>query len=145
MIKFIKGDLFTSEAEALVNAVNTVGIMGGGIALTFKNKFPENFTAYAEACKHGGVILGKMFVTRNNSNYIINFPTKDHWRDPSKIEWIESGLEDLIKVITENRIKSIAIPALGCGLGGLGWGDVKPKITKALEGLPIEALLYEPQ
>jgi O-acetyl-ADP-ribose deacetylase (regulator of RNase III) len=145
MIKLTKGDLFNSGAEALVNAVNTVGVMGGGIALAFKTKFPKNFTAYSDACKRKEVVTGKMFVTKKDSVFIINFPTKDHWRDPSKIEWINSGLEDLVKVVTDNKIKSIAIPALGCGLGGLDWDEVKPKITKAFDGLDTEVLLYEPQ
>lgn len=110
MITFTKGNLLESEAEAVVNTVNTVGVMGKGIALMFKERFPDNYKAYAEACKKDKVRVGKMFVTHGTDldgpRWIINFPTKEHWRTRTRMEWVESGLEDLCKVIAENAIKS---------------------------------------
>src|SRR5712691_5298428 len=132
MITFTTGNLLEADAEALVNTVNTEGVMGKGIALMFKEAFPENFKAYAVACKRREVQIGHMFVTERQQllgpKWIINFPTKKHWRHPSKIEWIEGGLEDLKRVIVEREIHSIAIPPLGSGNGGLDWQDVKTRI-----------------
>ena len=112
MIRFIQGDLLDAETEAVVNTVNTVGTMGKGIALQFKDAFPDNFKAYAAACKAGDVQVGQMFVTSNDTltrpKWIINFPTKKHWRNPTKIEWVTEGLRDLRRVITEQGIRSIA-------------------------------------
>jgi len=149
MLRFTTGNLLQSSAEALVNTVNTVGVMGKGIALMFKETFPENYKAYRAACKHGEVHIGKMLVTERRllggPKWIINFPTKEHWRAPSKIEWIEKGLIDLVRVIVENEIHSIAIPPLGSGNGGLDWRDVRPKIEKILGGLrKVEIVVYEP-
>ena len=149
MIEFTKGNLLEAETEAVVNTVNTVGVMGKGIALMFKEAFPENFKAYEEACKSKNVTLGKMFVTQEHAlfgpKWIINFPTKGHWRYPSKIKWIEEGLDDLCSVIRENKIKSIAIPPLGAGNGGLEWSDVRSEIESRLEGLhDVHVLVYEP-
>lgn len=149
MIKYMTGDIFNCEAEAIVNTVNCVGVMGRGLALQFKNKYPENFKVYQQACKLGEVQLGKMFVFQNNQllspRYIINFPTKDHWRGKSKIEYIEIGLQDLIAVIQRNHIQSIAIPPLGAGLGGLDWQLVKQKIEYSLSHLDnVDIYIYEP-
>jgi O-acetyl-ADP-ribose deacetylase (regulator of RNase III) len=150
MLSFTQGNLLTSNAEALVNTVNTVGIMGKGIALMFKENFPENFKIYEEACKRGEVRVGRMLVTERQDMYgfprwIINFPTKQHWRSPSQIEWIEEGLDDLVRVIREHNIKSVAIPPLGSGNGGLNWKDVRPKIEAALSALAnVEIIVYEP-
>jgi O-acetyl-ADP-ribose deacetylase (regulator of RNase III) len=149
MMKFVKGNLFTSDAEAVVNTVNCVGIMGRGIALQCKNQFPDNFKAYEAACKHGEVVPGKMFVFKTgslvNPKYIINFPTKRHWRGASRIEDIESGLVDLKKTIISEKINSIAIPPLGSGLGGLDWNIVRSKIETTLGGLKdVEICIYEP-
>jgi O-acetyl-ADP-ribose deacetylase (regulator of RNase III) len=149
MITFTKGNLLKADAEALVNTVNTVGIMGKGVALMFKETFPENFKAYEAACKRGEVRVGKMFVMERlllgGPKWIINFPTKDHWRDPSKIEWIEAGLEDLVKVITEKKIHSIALPPLGSGNGGLNWTDVRSIIEQSLSKIPdVKVIVYEP-
>lgn len=123
MLQFVNGNLLDAEAEALVNTVNCVGFMGKGIAAQFKNKFPENYRAYKRACDDKKVKPGSIFAFEtgliNNPKFILNFPTKRHWRDKSRIEDIESGLEDLISLIKKLGIKSIAIPALGCGLGGL--------------------------
>jgi O-acetyl-ADP-ribose deacetylase (regulator of RNase III) len=148
-MRFIRGNLLEAEVEALVNAVNTVGVMGKGIALAFKQRFPENFTAYAAACGAGEVQVGRMFVHRQTAGafprWIINFPTKKHWRDPTRIEWVETGLVALAEVVRENQIRSIALPALGCGNGGLDWDRVRPKIEAAFSHLPeVEALVFEP-
>lgn len=149
MIEFTKGNLLEADTRAIVNTVNTVGVMGKGIALMFKEAFPDNYKAYVQACKNKEVVLGKMFVTQERglfeNTWIINFPTKGHWRYPSKIEWIESGLDDLCRVIEENDIKSIAIPPLGAGNGGLEWEDVKSEIQSRLSSLSgVHILVYEP-
>src|SRR6516164_7881000 len=132
MLEFKTGDILETDAEALVNTVNCVGIMGRGIALQFKNVFPENFKAYKAACDREEVQPGKMFVfetgTLTNPKYIINFPTKRHWRGKSRMEDIESGLEALAEEIRERHIRSVAIPPLGSGLGGLKWADVRMRI-----------------
>lgn len=149
MITITKGNLLTSGAEALVNTVNTVGVMGKGIALQFKKAFPENYAAYSKACTQGKVAPGKMLVTRGNllsgKKIIINFPTKRHWKGKSRIEDIEAGLKDLIQVVRENNIQSIAIPPLGCGLGGLAWPTVRDMIESAFSTLPdVDVYLYAP-
>jgi len=135
MMKFLQGNLLDAPTEAVVNTVNTVGVMGKGIALMFKEAFPENFRAYEEAAKREHVRIGHMFVTENRSldgpQWLINFPTKKHWRQPSKLEWIVDGLKDLRRVIEEKGIRSIALPPLGCGNGGLDWNDVRPEIERA--------------
>ena len=149
MITFEQGNLLEAHAEALVNTVNTVGVMGKGIALMFKQRFPENFERYAEACKHGDVRLGEMYVTENmelgGPRWIVNFPTKDHWRTRTRLEWIEQGMEDLKRVVETLGIRSIAVPPLGCGNGGLEWRVVKPVIESALARIDgLEATVYEP-
>lgn len=149
MIEFRTGNLLDAPAEALVNTVNTVGVMGRGVALMFKERFPENFKAYERACKRSEVKLGEVFVTERKDllgpRWIINFPTKGHWRYPSKLDWIEKGLDDLVAVISANNIHSIAIPPLGSGNGGLDWSDVKPLIIAALEPLAdVKVYVYEP-
>ena len=149
MIKYQNDDIFNANVEALVNTVNCVGVMGRGIALQFKKRFPENFTEYEKACKKNEVVPGKMFVysTGNilNNRFIINFPTKRHWRNPSYYEDIEAGLVNLKNVIIQNNIKSIAIPPLGCGLGGLDWNIVKTKIELVLNELnDVEIIIFEP-
>lgn len=149
MIITEKGNLLEAKVEALVNTVNCVGVMGKGIALQFKQAFPENFKQYEKACRIGEVKPGKMFVFSTDSfldsKYIINFPTKRHWREKSKIGDIETGLKDLINVVKEYNMKSIAIPPLGCGNGGLEWREVKPLIIEAFKQVPdVEVHLYEP-
>lgn len=150
MIMLVKGNLLDAPAQALVNAVNTVGVMGKGIALMFKKRFPENCKAYAAACARGEVRVGAMFVTEGvrlgGPRWIINFPTKKHWRDPSKLEWVRDGLVALIDVVRQRRIRSIAIPPLGCGNGGLDWEVVRPMIETSFSDLPeVEAMIFEPQ
>lgn len=149
MIHYTQGNLLEADADALVNTVNTVGVMGKGIALMFKERFPKNMQAYAEACKAGEVITGKMFITETEelmgAKWIVNFPTKQHWRAKSKIEWVEEGLKDLRRFIATYKVKSIAIPPLGSGNGGLNWTDVKSKIERALGDMPdVEIWVFEP-
>ena len=150
MIRFKTGDILAEDAEALVNTVNCVGIMGRGIALQFKKAFPENFSAYTEACKRGEVQPGRMFLFETeeltNPRYIINFPTKRHWRGNSRIEDIEAGLEALREVIRELSIRSIAVPPLGSGLGGLEWSAVRTRIERALRGFnDLDVVVFEPR
>lgn len=149
MIEYKHGNILHEDAEALINTVNCMGIMGRGIALQFKNAFPENFKAYVKACKKNEVQPGKMFVFETgqlaNPRFIINFPTKRHWRSKSRIEDIEAGLRDLVDTIQKHRIHSIAIPPLGSGLGGLDWSIVKSRIHAALRSLSdIHVIIYEP-
>ena len=149
MIEFTQGDILKTEADALVNTVNCVGVMGRGIALQFRKAYPENFKAYKKACGAKEVQPGTMFVHDLNSlylpRYIINFPTKRHWKNKSKIEDIQSGLEDLVTVVRDRQICSIAIPPLGCGLGGLNWEQVRALIINAFQALPdVKVLLFEP-
>ena len=148
-MRFATGNLLEFKTDALVNTVNCVGIMGKGIALQFKKKFPENFKQYERACNSGEVQLGKMFIVPNNKlsapHYIINFPTKDHWRNPSRLESIATGLQDLVAQIKKLNIKSIAIPPLGCGNGGLEWSEVRPLIENAFAQLPeLEVFVFAP-
>jgi O-acetyl-ADP-ribose deacetylase (regulator of RNase III) len=149
MITFTQGNLLDAQVEAVVNTVNTVGVMGKGIALMFREAYPENYKAYEAACKRGEVVVGKMFVTENHDltgpRYIINFPTKKHWIHPSRLEYVVQGLEDLVRVVRERRIRSIALPPLGCGNGGLDWGQVRKAIESALEGLDdVKFIVFEP-
>lgn len=149
MIVYKKGNLLEDPAEALVNAVNTVGVMGGGIARQFKEKFPEMFVEYERACNNNEVRLGKMHVVKVDTNegekYIVNFPTLEHWSDSSKLADIEAGLEDLVRVVEKYDIQTIAIPPLGCGVGGLNWDDVRPLIETAFEDMShVTVHLYEP-
>ena len=149
MMEFKTGDMFNEDAEALVNSVNCVGVMGRGIALQFKNMYPANFEAYAAACKREEVRPGRMFVFETgqltNPRYIINFPTKRHWRGKSRIEDIESGMRALVKEIKERNIRSIAIPPLGSDLGGLQWHDVRPLMKAELTELDgVQVIVFEP-
>ena len=149
MIRFAQGDILKADTEALVNTVNCVGVMGRGIALQFKNTFPENFKAYEVACQRKEVQPGRMFVFDTGEltppRYIINFPTKRHWRGKSRIEDIEAGLEALVKEIRARNIRSIAIPPLGSGLGGLDWARVRPLIERALAAVPeVDTVIFEP-
>ena len=148
MICYVRGNLLEADAEALVNTVNTVGVMGKGIALQFKNRFAANFLAYAQACKLGQVQTGRMFVTEPQElmgpRWIVNFPTKRHWRDPSRMEWVVEGLQDLRGFLLSHKVQSIAVPALGAGLGGLDWPAVRSHIEAAWGDLPVDVRVYEP-
>jgi O-acetyl-ADP-ribose deacetylase (regulator of RNase III) len=148
-IELKKGNILTADAEALVNTVNCVGIMGRGIALQFKNEFPENFRAYQAACTREEVQPGKMFVyetrTLTNPKFIVNFPTKRHWRGKSRMEDIDSGLRALAEEIRARGIRSIAIPPLGSGLGGLNWADVRPRIESTFQNFrDLHVIIFEP-
>lgn len=149
MIEYKTGDLLAEPAEALVNAVNCVGVMGRGIALQFKNAFPENFQAYAIRCRQDEMRPGEMFVFELQRaigpRYIINFPTKRHWRGKSRMADIEAGLQALAVEIRSRKIRSVALPPLGCGLGGLDWPKVRARIQTALENLPeVRIAVFEP-
>lgn len=149
MIEFTSGDILRDESEAIINTVNCVGVMGRGIALQFKNMWPQNFKAYEAACKRQEVQPGRMFVFDTNQltlpRYIINFPTKRHWRGKSRLQDIDSGLSALVAEIRTRGIRSIAIPPLGSGLGGLDWAEVRPRIEAAMIDLPdVRVRVYEP-
>jgi O-acetyl-ADP-ribose deacetylase (regulator of RNase III) len=149
MISYRQGNLLESRAQTLVNTVNTVGVMGKGIALMFKDRFRENFKRYAAACKNNEVQIGRMFITSpselDGPKWIVNFPTKKDWRSPSKLEWITEGLKDLRRFIVEEQVTSIALPPLGSGNGGLDWPDVKVEIERALGDLPnVDIEVFEP-
>lgn len=149
MIELQQGDMMQSGAEALVNTVNTVGVMGKGIALQFKEAFPYNNKVYVEACKKKELVPGKLLAVWDENlllgkKLIINFPTKVHWRNPSEYEYIEKGLVALRELLQKEKVNSIAIPPLGCGNGGLDWDRVKPMIEKALSGLETQVLIFEP-
>jgi O-acetyl-ADP-ribose deacetylase (regulator of RNase III) len=148
MIHEERGNLLAAEADALVNTVNTVGVAGKGIALQFRQAYPDNFKAYSKAAKHGEVTPGKMFVWETNQlaapRLIINFPTKRHWRGNSRIEDIRTGLEDLVRCIRKYQISSIAVPPLGCGNGGLKWDEVRKLIFDALGPLDVDVFVFAP-
>lgn len=149
MVTITRGNLIRSDAEALVNTVNCEGFMGRGIALQFKKAFPENFKAYERACRSGRVQIGKMFVFSTgammNPKYIINFPTKRHWREDSRVEDIRAGLVALVEEVRRLGISSVAVPPLGCGLGGLSWRRVRPMIEESFAALPdVRVVLFEP-
>ena len=151
MIELTRGNLLLAKADAIVNTVNTVGVMGKGIALQFSKAFPENLVAYQRACKDGSVAIGKMLVQETSSlerslpRYIINFPTKKHWKQPSKLEYVEEGLNALVEELKRLGVRSVAVPPLGCGLGGLRWSEVLPRLIEAAQRTPdIKWLVYEP-
>lgn len=140
--------MFESQAMALVNTVNLVGVMGKGVALQFKQNYPVNFRLYKKACEEKKIAIGKLLVVEESSLFgskiIINFPTKTDWRKPSEYSYVDLGLEDLVKVISQYGITSIAIPPLGAGNGGLNWDKVKIMIESHLKDLPIDVYVYEP-
>ena len=146
MIKFVTGNIFESGADCLVNTVNCEGFMGKGIAYQFKMRFPQNNIDYVKACKSGKLHIGTIHYYKEDGIWIVNFPTKDKWREKSKIDYIEKGLDELIKFILEYRPNIIAVPPLGCGNGGLDWNIVKNIIHEKLNGMEMEYdfLIYEP-
>ena len=153
MIKYTTGNIFYAPAEAIVNTVNLKGCMGAGLAFQFKQRYPANNIAYMKACIGVQISIGKVLVFQleegllfgNAIKYIINFPTKDDWRNPSKLEYISLGLESLKQEIVDKGIKSIAIPPLGCGLGGLQWQEVKALIEHSLGDMSdVEIIVYKP-
>ncbi|MGF1645973.1 MAG: macro domain-containing protein [Kineosporiaceae bacterium] len=149
MIEHGNGDLLTGDTDATVNTVNTVGVMGKGVALQVKRAFPDAYAAYRTACQRGEVEIGRMLVHDRGvlgpARYVINFPTKRHWRSPSRLADIDAGLDDLRRVLAELSVSSVAVPALGCGNGGLDWREVRPRIEAALGGLSVvRVVLYPP-
>lgn len=145
MITFVNTDIFTSPAQALVNTVNCEGYMGKGLAYQFKLMYPEMNKDYVNACKRGDVVIGRMHTYQTNDKLIINFPTKNQWRKPSKMEYIKQGIEDLIRIINEQKIKSIAIPPLGSGNGGLDWSEVIDLLSTSLESIQdVDVYIHEP-
>ncbi len=150
MISYKCGNILRDDAQVLVNPVNCVGIMGKGLALQFKKEYPENFKAYAKECKAGNIIPGKIFIYDSGSifdqRYIVNFPTKKHWRSKSRLEDIELGLKDFVKKIKQYQMKSIAIPPLGCGLGGLEWDSVRHLIEREFNSVKdVDIRVYMPE
>lgn len=150
MIELQRGDILKAKADVLVNTVNCVGVMGRGIALQFKKAFPDVFKAYGAACKRGEVEPGRVLVYDLNRfeqpHYVINVPTKKHWRGKSRMEYVEAGLEALVAEVRRLGAKSVAVPPLGCGLGGLDWNDVRQRIEQAFVALPdVCVLLFEPK
>ncbi|XVV11404.1 macro domain-containing protein [Actinoplanes sp. CA-131856] len=145
MIEAGQGDLLAADVEALVNAVNTAGVMGKGIALQFKRAFPANYQAYRAACARGEVRAGRMWVFAEGDRQIINFPTKHHWRDKSRLDDIAAGLDSLVSVVRERAVTSLAVPALGCGADGLAWADVRPLIEQACARIPdVRVVVFAP-
>jgi O-acetyl-ADP-ribose deacetylase (regulator of RNase III) len=148
MIHYTNGDLLKSEAKALINTVNTVGVMGKGIALQFKKQFPENYRQYRTAYESGELAIGQLFITKERNIFgekvIINFPTKKHWRNKSEYQYVSAGLKALRSFLIESDISSIAIPPLGCGNGGLDWAKVKVLIEEHLGQLTLDIFVYEP-
>lgn len=147
MIREVSGDILDADTAAVVNPVNTVGVMGAGLALQFKRKYYfEMFGDYVEACNDGTLRIGKVMVHAvGHGRYVISFPTKQDWKDPSRLEWVDRGLTDLKRRIIALGIKSIAIPPLGCGLGGLDWVEVRKLIEERLGELDIDVVLYVPK
>jgi O-acetyl-ADP-ribose deacetylase (regulator of RNase III) len=146
VIRETAGDILEADVEALVNPVNTVGVMGAGLALQFRRKYPDMFRQYIEVCRRGKMGIGQVMFYYNGTNprYIILFPTKRDWRDKSELEWIDQGLVGLREMIETLQIRSTAIPPLGCGLGGLAWADVRGLIVERLGGLDVDVALYGP-
>jgi O-acetyl-ADP-ribose deacetylase (regulator of RNase III) len=144
MLSYVSGNLFESPAQTLVNTVNTVGVMGKGIALTFKTLFPEMFRDYQRLCEQGKLRIGSLHLFPTYSKIILNFPTKEHWRNPSKISYIEAGLETFVSTYEEAGIHSIAFPPLGCGNGELDFSVVRPLMERYLAPLPIRVYMYVP-
>ncbi|WP_375563070.1 macro domain-containing protein [Bernardetia sp. OM2101] len=148
-MNYTKGNILESNTEVIINPVNTVGVMGKGLALAFKKQFPHNYKIYKEACKNQAIDIGKLLLvdesTLEQKKFVINFPTKKHWRSSSKIEYIEEGLKDLVRIIETQKFESMAVPALGCGLGGLEWGSVKLLLEKYLGNIDTtDIVIYQP-
>jgi len=143
-ISHIYGNIFDSKMQTIVNTVNCVGFMGGGIALEYKRRYPDMFKEYKERCLNGTLKMGELHLWNNDEPWILNFPTKIHFKDPSKEEFIEKGLKKFVSNYKKHSIESIAFPQLGTQLGGLDWENrVKPIMYKYLEALDIEVEIYE--
>lgn len=143
MIKYMIGDYYMAPVQVIVNPVNTVGVMGKGIALQFKKMYPNMFKQYQKYCEDGSFTIGKLWLYKTNNKWIMNFPTKKSWRNKSKLEYVEKGLQKFVDTYQQKGITSIAFPELGCGNGGLDWKEVKPLMDKYLKNLPIDVYVYE--
>jgi O-acetyl-ADP-ribose deacetylase (regulator of RNase III) len=141
-IRYRKGDIFASNAQVIVNPVNCRGIMGAGLALAFKQKYPEMFAAYVQACQNGELRIGQLMLYRSSQPWILNFPTKDHWRAPAKLAYIEQGLQFFAANYRQMGIESIAFPKLGTGLGNLPWTEIGPLMTSYLAPLDCTITIY---
>ncbi|HWW61944.1 MAG TPA: macro domain-containing protein [Thermoanaerobaculia bacterium] len=142
MLTFVRGNLFESPAKVLVNTVNTVGVMGKGIALTFKQTYPDMFRRYQSLCERNELEVGKLWLYKTDHKWILNFPTKRHWRNPSRLEYIEAGLAKFVETYADHGITSVAFPELGCGNGELAWETVRPLMARYLRRLPINVYIY---
>jgi O-acetyl-ADP-ribose deacetylase (regulator of RNase III) len=145
MITYVAGSLFDSPAQVLVNTVNTEGVMGKGIALQFRRVFPDMFTDYQSLCEKGEIGIGKLWIYKSSHKWVLNFPTKKSWRQPSRLEYVEAGLKKFAAEYSDFKIHSIAFPALGCGNGELDWTIVQPLMEKHLKTLPIDVFVHPPQ
>ena len=143
MITTVTGNLLDSTAQTFVNPVNTVGVMGKGLARAFKHNYPDMFAQYKHYCDDGRLDIGKLHLYKTSAKWILNFPTKKHWRSKSKLEYIELGLQKFVDTYEQQGITSIAFPQLGCGLGGLLWDDVRPVMERYLNDLPIDVFIYD--
>jgi len=145
MITYVKMNIFESPAQVIVNTVNTVGVMGKGIAKQYKTFYPEMFKEYQKYCEEKLLEVGKLWIYKTENKWILNFPTKEHWRSPSKIEYIEKGLQKFVDTYEEKGIRSISFPPLGCGNGGLNWeSEVKPLMEKYLKSIDIDIFIHLP-
>lgn len=142
MIEYIEGDIFESPAQVIVNTVNTVGVMGKGLALSFKQRYPKMFERYKVACEKKQLTIGKLMLFYEPDHWLLLFPTKENWRNPSKLEYIEKGLMKFVATYADKNITSIAFPRLGCGNGELDWNEVKPLMERYLKNLPIDVYIY---
>lgn len=142
MLEYVSTSLFDSPAETLVNTVNTVGVMGKGIAAEFKRRYPEMFVRYKEYCDRGALDIGQLYLYKTPNKWVLNFPTKKHWRNPSKVEYIEAGLIKFVQTYTEWGITSVSFPQLGCGNGDLAWSTVRPLMEKHLEDVRIPVYIH---
>lgn len=143
MLHFHRTSLMTSQAQTLVNTVNTVGVMGKGIAAEFKRRYPKMFDEYKLACDQGDLKPGSIWLWKGEQTWVLNFATKKHWRSPSRLEWIQSGLMQFRRDYGKLGIREIAFPRLGCGNGGLDWADVRPLMIKHLQDLPIKVYIHD--
>jgi O-acetyl-ADP-ribose deacetylase (regulator of RNase III) len=142
VLTYLKGDMFNSPAQVLVNTVNVVGVMGKGVALEFKSRYPDMFKQYQKICEDKSLDIGKLFLWKKSDKWVLLFPTKKHWKNPSKLEFIQAGLEKFKTNWYKMGIESIAFPRLGCGNGGLDWNDVRPMMEQYLKPLPIKIYIY---
>ncbi len=143
MIKYIEGDIFSSPAQVIVNTVNTIGVMGKGLALDYKKRYPQMFEYYKKICDKQKLVIGKLILWYSPDHWLLLFPTKEHWKNPSKMEYIEKGLKTFVKKYADYNITSIAFPLLGCGNGNLNWDEVRPMMEKYLKELPIDIYIYQ--